>query len=93
MLAGFREWLIVRLDDGNNLGWPALVAQALDVDEGVAASASTIEEADGFRFDGLFRLLDEFFERRDEQDGMVRICYRYGEWLKGQLWYRPEMLE
>ena len=39
-----------------------------------------------------FAYFDEFFDRRDERDGMVRIHWRYGEWLKGQPWYRPDLL-
>lgn len=93
MLAGFREWLIVRLDAGNNLGWPGLVLRAVAAEGRMADSASAGEEDDRLRRDGLFQLLDEFFERRDERDGLVRICHRYGEWLEGQSWYRPELLD
>jgi hypothetical protein len=93
LLSGFREWLIVRLGDGNNLSWPGLVLQII--------SAESIEQneeqppgsdADAQRLDHLFQLLDEFLEQRDERDGMVRIYSRYIEWLKGQSWFRPEML-
>jgi hypothetical protein len=32
LLSGFREWLIVRLHDGNNLSWPALVLQVVSAE-------------------------------------------------------------
>ncbi|WP_447006689.1 hypothetical protein ACRAKI_09525 [Saccharothrix isguenensis] len=93
MLTGFREWLIVRLDGGHNLAWPALVLRAVAAEERVADLKSADGESDKFRLDGLFRLLDEFFEQKGDRDGVARIYFRYGEWLKGQSWYRPEMLE
>jgi hypothetical protein len=92
LLSGFREWLIVRLDDGNNLAWPGLVLQIIS-DESVEQSKEQPPRlnAEAQRLDRLFQLLDEFLEQRDERDGMVRIYGRYIEWLKGQSWFRPEM--
>lgn len=84
LLAGFREWLIVRLGDGNNLSWPALV-------ERIVGSAGS--GADPANSSDLFELLDEFLVLRDDRAGMVKIFDSYLTWLKGQEWYRSEILE
>ncbi|GAA4626131.1 hypothetical protein GCM10023196_033110 [Actinoallomurus vinaceus] len=91
LLSGFREWLIVRLNDGNNLSWPGLVLQIISVEfVGQNEEQSDVEAQ---RFDRLFRLLDEFLEQRDERDGMARIYSHYIEWLNDQSWFCPEMLK
>lgn len=93
LLSGFREWLIVRLGDGNNLSWPGLVLQIMNVeavDHG--AEGAPNPSIDEERLDLLFGLLDEFLEQRDERGGLTRIYGRYIEWLKAQSWFRPEML-
>lgn len=85
-LLGFREWLIVRAGDGNNLAWTALVSRIVE--------AETSEgSATGVQSDHLLQVLDEFLEERESRDGIVRIYDRYLIWLRGQDWFRPGMLE
>lgn len=93
LLSGFREWLIVRLDDGNNLSWPSLVLKISDAESVESNKEQSLEvEPDDQMFDHLFQLLDEFLEQRNEREGMVRIYSRYIEWLNSQSWFRPETL-
>lgn len=83
LLSGFREWLIVRLGDGNNLAWTALVTRIVSPGMPVPNEEATA---------GLFQLLDEFLALRDRRDGMARIYDQYLRWLKSQEWYRDDML-
>jgi hypothetical protein len=79
LLAGFREWLIVRADDGNNLAWPGLVSLLLK---------DKLTSADNDRrIKYLFDLLDEFIAVRNENDGLRRIYIKYESWLRRQAWY------
>ncbi|MFC9690938.1 hypothetical protein ACFTSF_20470 [Kribbella sp. NPDC056951] len=86
-LLGFREWLIVKTDGGNNLSWPGLVQR-------VRASAG---ESSGYRelsdTDALLALIDEFLEIRQQDDGHLKIFARYADWLREQAWFRAEMLD
>src|SRR5262249_60017406 len=57
VLAGFREWLVIRLETGSNLGWSALVLHAAfpkapSPQEATLAGAQT----GGHRIDPLFNL-------------------------------------
>ena len=93
LLSGFREWLIVRIDDGNNLSWPALVSRVLvdrcshGGEEGMCAACGGQAGA------GLFDLLDEFLAVKERRNGMVKVFDAYLQWLRGQEWYRSDMLE
>jgi len=94
LLSGFREWLIVRLGDGNNLSWTGLVQKIIDAEHvGQGEEESPKSDTDAQRFDWLFQLLDEFLDQREKRDGMIRIYGRYIEWLKEQSWFRQEMLD
>ncbi|GIH68152.1 hypothetical protein Mth01_04050 [Sphaerimonospora thailandensis] len=89
-LAGFREWLVVKYGEGDNLGWPTLVKLLAHVDgQGLLYDAGV----DALVVDTLFQLLDEFLEQRDEYGGLVKIFDRYLAWLKSQEWFRSETLE
>lgn len=90
LLTGFREWLVTRLGDGNNLTWPGLVIH-LARPAGPATGRDAVESADRDPavIDTLFTLLDEFFARRSAPEGLVRVYDDYLTWLKAQPWYRP----
>lgn len=93
LLSGFREWLIVRINDGNNLAWPALVTRLLADEcshDGEREMCGRCSEGGGGR---LFDLLDEFLSEKERHNGMARIFDAYLEWLKKQEWYRSDMLE
>lgn len=80
LLAGFREWMIVRVDGGSNLAWTALVPLALD---------SSPRDTDA-QIEGFFQLLEEFLAAKNASDGLRRILHRYEAWLRGQDWYTPD---
>jgi hypothetical protein len=84
-LCGFREWLILRLGFGSNLGWSALVLDAAFPDSknpetklnaGPAAQRHAIET--------LFDLLTEFDEARSKYDGLKKIFLEYDQWERDQ---------
>lgn len=86
MLAGFREWLIVRLNHGNNLVWTALVRHPAP---GGFVHPLT-PEADAAAVATLFQLLDEFLEVRERHGGPLKIYGAYQTWLNTQSWYHPD---
>ncbi|MCU7724234.1 hypothetical protein ODJ79_10955 [Actinoplanes sp. KI2] len=90
LLTGFREWLVTRLGDGNNLTWQGLVIHLARPD-GAAGGRAAVESADRDPavIDTLFALLDEFFALRVGPPDLVRIYDDYLTWLKAQSWYQP----
>jgi hypothetical protein len=90
LLTGFREWLVTRRGDGNNLTWRGLVIHLARPD-GPAAGRAAVESADRDPavIDALFALLDEFFALRVGPQDLVRVYDDYLTWLKAQSWYKP----
>ena len=91
VLRGFREWLITRLGDANNLAWPALVLRAAfpgapNPEAEVHSSTASQKQA----INVLFELIGEFDRLRAEPDGMRRIFAAYERWLATQSWYTPD---
>jgi len=86
LLAGFREWLVLRLDGGANLAWPGLV---LDVafprsKDRASRELSRSAKAQRHAIDTLFTLIDEFDSVRAERDGLKDIYVRYDRWQAEQ---------
>lgn len=82
VLVGFREWLVVRLDGGSNVGWESLVLYAAfpsakDVRKSVHASPKAQRHA----IDTLFELLAEYESVRTRQDGLKGIFLAFDRWL------------
>lgn len=74
LLAGFREWLVVRLMTGSNLGWPSLVLHAAFPDAPSPQDALRSEpDGDHVAIDTLFSLLAEFDEVRRGHDGLLSV--------------------
>lgn len=86
MLLGFREWLIAKLDDGNNLSWPALV-RALA--KKVANPADGTAQDEKVLVELMFSTIEQFIDERNEHDGLRRIYAKYEAWLRRQDWYGP----
>jgi hypothetical protein len=85
VLVGFREWLVVRVDGGSNVGWESLVLYAAfpsakDVHKAVRASPKAQRHA----IDTLFELLGEYESVRDRQDGLKHIFVAFDRWLHEQ---------
>lgn len=83
-LTGFREWLLPRFEDGNNLTWSGVVKMLFD-------SESVDEENAAAR---LGDLIDEFYAFTREDGGsrrcLTRVYLRYHAWLLNRSWYRPD---
>ena len=85
LLAGFRELLVARCRDGNNLTWEALVPRQAFPD-GPPPREQADPQRDRVAADTLFRLLDDYLQRRAELGGLARIFDEYLTWLKAQSW-------
>jgi hypothetical protein len=89
LLTGFREWLVVRADAGNNLTWPALILRlAFPGVEIGQRERLTDPDGNTQAVDTLFALLAEFLDLRTPQGGTVAMFDEYLAWLKSQSWYR-----
>ncbi|WP_157978990.1 MULTISPECIES: hypothetical protein [Nocardia] len=87
LLTGFREWLVVRLGDGNNLVWSGLVLHLAFPSQQSGWRELVADPQDNrIAVDMLFGLLDEFLTRRTEHGELVRIFDEYLTWLKAQSW-------
>jgi hypothetical protein len=82
-LLGFREWLVVRHNGGNNLHWAALADQLLSP---VPKMGST-ENQQGAQIQALGKLITEYLGYRSA-NGITKVYYEYGKWLLRQRWYR-----
>lgn len=91
LLTGFREWLIVRLNYGNNLAWSGLVKRIAFPNGPVYWTGITAPKAENkIAIDTLFDVLIEFLRERAQQDGLTKIFERYLAWLHRQDWYDPD---
>lgn len=87
LLVGFHEWLVVKLDNGNNLAWPSLVSDLIQRTNTVKELKSPDDHKAAIEF--LFATLDQFLDERDEFMGLRRIYNAYERWLRRQDWYGP----
>lgn len=85
LLVGFREWLVLRLNDGNNLSWSELLLLIDQSERSGTPSAATEEERVAF----LFATLEEFVAERERLAGIRSIFVRYDDWLRAQDGYGP----
>ena len=86
LLVGFREWLIVKLQDGNNLAWPALL---LELEQRVRPQKSAPEKVEMHTAQFMNATLEQFVSERDARGGLRRIYAAYEAWLRQQQWYTP----
>jgi len=82
-LCGFREWLIVRLNEGNNLAWPGLAPRLFPTLDGWKDAD---HENETIKIGALGMVLDAFFAFRRER-GLPKIFHAYGKWLLRRQWY------
>jgi hypothetical protein len=81
VLAGFREWLVVRLGGGANLSWTALVLHVAFPDAPSPQDVVSVEPAtERHAIDTLFELLEEFDSVRRKPDGLKDIFIAYEGW-------------
>jgi hypothetical protein len=85
LLVGFREWLVLRLKRGANLGWQALVLELAFPD--VADPQNAVlrrAEAERHAIDTLFDLLMEFDEIRVKPNGLRDTFLAYDRWERSK---------
>lgn len=90
VLDAFREYLVLQLGHGNNLGWESLVLQLrLPADFSRPLSA----ENDQLAVAGLFDLLDEFLTEmgRHSSSSRAAVHREYLLWLQAQSWYDVDL--
>lgn len=90
LLWAFREWLICKVGDGNNLSWPSLVLELVGKTSS-SDSRTQLRALDDHRtaIDALFGIISEFLEDRDRANGVRQIYAAYENWLRSQDWYDP----
>lgn len=86
LLDGFREFLVLKLDSGNNLAWWALVRH-LTVPDCPHPLAPAEEQV---AVEGLFDLLDEFLAESGSPGGVATILREHQLWLRRQSWFDPD---
>lgn len=89
-LDAFREYLVLQLGHGANLGWPSLVLQ-LRLPADVTRPLSA--ENDQLAVAGLFDLLDEFLTEmgRHSSSSRAAVHREYLFWLQKQSWYDVDL--
>jgi len=80
-LAGFEQWLTVRVGDDNSCAWQGLARERFKPVP--ADSELSVDKRDSL---ALGRLLAEFFEYR-RTNGVVKIHYEYATWRLSRPWY------
>ncbi|GAB2923073.1 hypothetical protein GCM10027280_07700 [Micromonospora polyrhachis] len=84
VLDGFREFLVLKLDDGDNLTWWGLVERlVLDGNVGRPLNAADDQTASA----GLFDLLDEFLAEMSSPGSRRRLHHEYWIWRQSRSWY------
>lgn len=88
LLDGFREFLVLKLDYGDNLAWSALVWH---LSRNGTETLADQTAADQTAVDCLFDLLDEFLAEVSDRRRRHRIHHEYVQWLQRQSWYDQDL--
>lgn len=80
ILAGFREWLVVKLGWGNNFSWSALARNIV--------RNELPDECEDQDVERLFALLEEFWDAREVYGGLQKMFVTHDEWVKQQDWHQ-----
>jgi hypothetical protein len=82
-LAGFREWLVTRFEDGDNLYWGGLFRMLLRND-------STTDDEAITKLGQTFCEFKEFVDScSSRREGQLKIYLRYHAWLLNRPYYKP----
>jgi hypothetical protein len=82
-LLGFREWLVVRANTGDNLGWASLLK--LVVPPPPESEVGKNQEEYWNQVAG--NLIAEYLRYRNT-NGITKLYYEYGQWLLRKRWYQ-----
>jgi hypothetical protein len=89
LLPVFREWLVMRLGFGNNLGWQTLVLRLTFPSPGHKLRELLDNPQNNRKaVDNLFRLLEEYLDLQKHPGAVDRIREEHSAWLRSQSWYR-----
>ena len=89
LLFGFREWLIVKANGGNNLAWSQLVLEVAFPEVALRRAALQTQEGNDKAVNAMFNLLDDFLAFRSRPEGAREVFLTYERWLRRQAWYEP----
>ncbi|HQR41230.1 MAG TPA: hypothetical protein PLX97_01070 [Gemmatales bacterium] len=78
-LLGFREWLVVKANTGNDLHWAGLVKLVVPLPDN--------ESDEGFWIEPTGKLIAEYLAYRNA-NGITKVYYKYARWLLRKKWYR-----
>lgn len=85
LLAGFREWLLVRFGGPRNLSWAMLVLQVAFPDRVELWDPDRIDGELGVRaINVLFDCLEQFLAERAAPGALADLYSRYSAWLSTQ---------
>ncbi|MFD0560395.1 hypothetical protein FB566_4400 [Stackebrandtia endophytica] len=87
LLEGFREWLIVKVGFGSNLGWSILALHVIFPGRSKMHPSGFSEDESKYAGEMLIDLLLEFLKIRSS-GGLTGIYHAYITWLRKQEWYR-----
>lgn len=80
-LAGFREWLAVRMGSGSNLAWTAIVLRAaFPGSDSPEAELAKGPQAERRAIETMFELISAFDDERNRRDGLRKIFASYEDW-------------
>ncbi|WP_043807895.1 hypothetical protein [Desulfatibacillum aliphaticivorans] len=89
-LLGFREWLVMRFDGGNNMTWDGLALFIMNIRLDSYVEGDDQNHLKAVR--GAANLISEFVHEREEC-GLRRVMVNYQNWLMAQSWYDPEIYD
>ena len=81
-LLGFREWLVVKANTGNNLHWAGLVKLLVRLPE-----KESEDTQDEFWIAAAGNLIADYLAYRNA-NGITKVYYKYARWLLRKKWYR-----
>jgi hypothetical protein len=85
LLTGFREWLVTRFGDGDNLVWQGLVLRLAFPDStSIRPEVLSDTEHNRTAVDSLFALLDEFLALTERRAALVQVYDEYLTWRKAR---------
>lgn len=88
VLAGFREWLILKLGYGNNLAWTELFLRFAFPDS-TGPRVHELLTADRKQLVGLLaEVFSTYWAERAENGGLQNLMARHSQWLRAQDWYQ-----
>lgn len=90
LLSGFREWLIVRVDGGNNFHWQGLIERLQSAGDQRRPTQEPPDDPEAW-ISYAFVVLEAFLKERGSRGGAKGIFLKYQAWLESQSWYKKSL--